>query len=92
MSMRSINGRMTLAVLAALIVIAGIAVPTLLGDSAASSDDGRLRVTTTTGMIGDLATNIGGDRVNVTALMGPGVDPHLYKPSAGDVERWRTPT
>lgn len=45
----------------------------------------RLRVTTTTGMIADLAANIGGDRVEATALMGPGVDPHLYKPSAGDV-------
>ncbi len=87
MSMRSMNGRITLAVLAALIVIAGIAVPRLLGDSAASSDDGRLRVTTTTGMVGDLVSNIGGEYVNVTALMGPGVDPHLYKPSAGDVER-----
>ena len=87
MLMRKSNGRMTLAVLAAIIVIAGIAVPRLLGDSAASTDDGRLHVTTTTGMVGDLVTNIGGDYVTVTALMGPGVDPHLYKPSAGDVER-----
>ena len=28
-----------------------------------------------------------GDRVEVTALMGPGVDPHLYKASEGDVRR-----
>jgi manganese/zinc/iron transport system substrate-binding protein len=38
-------------------------------------------------MIGDLVQNIGGDRVEVVSLMGPGVDPHLYKPSAGDVGR-----
>jgi len=81
------NGRMTFAVLAALIVVAGLAAPRLLGDSTAKTDDGRLNVTTTTGMIADLVTNIGGDYVNVTALMGPGVDPHLYKPSAGDVQR-----
>ena len=44
-----------------------------------------IRVTTTTGMIADLAKNIGGERVEVTALMGAGVDPHLYKASEGDV-------
>ena len=38
-------------------------------------------------MIADAAENIGGDTVSVTALMGPGVDPHLYKASAGDVDR-----
>ena len=46
-----------------------------------------IRVTTTTGMIADLAENIGGDRVEVVSLMGPGVDPHLYKPSAGDIRK-----
>jgi manganese/zinc/iron transport system substrate-binding protein len=46
-----------------------------------------IRITTTTGMIADLAENIGGDRVEVESLMGPGVDPHLYKPSAGDIRR-----
>lgn len=45
----------------------------------------RIKVTTTIGMIGDLARNTGGDRVDVTALMGPGIDPHLYKPSANDI-------
>ena len=35
----------------------------------------------TTGMVGDLALNVGGDRVNVDTLMGPGVDPHLFKAS-----------
>ena len=45
-----------------------------------------INVVTTTGMIADLAKNIGGERVEVTGLMGPGVDPHLYKASAGDVQ------
>lgn len=35
-------------------------------------------------MVSDLVRQVGGDRVNVVELMGPGVDPHLYKPSAGD--------
>jgi manganese/zinc/iron transport system substrate-binding protein len=38
-------------------------------------------------MIADAVKNIGGDRVSVHALMGPGIDPHLYKASAGDVSR-----
>lgn len=47
----------------------------------------RIRVITTTGMIADAVRNIGGERVQVRALMGPGVDPHLYKASEGDVIR-----
>lgn len=39
----------------------------------------------TTGMIADMVQRVGGDRVRVTGLMGPGVDPHLYRASAGDV-------
>jgi manganese/zinc/iron transport system substrate-binding protein len=46
-----------------------------------------IQIVTTTGMIADLASNIGGDRVDVTALMGAGVDPHLYKASEGDMRR-----
>ena len=46
-----------------------------------------LNVVATTGMIADAASNIGGEFVEVTALMGPGVDPHLYRASEGDVSR-----
>lgn len=50
--------------------------------------DGRkLRVTATVNILGDLARVIGGDRVEVTELMGPGIDPHLYKASARDVNK-----
>lgn len=52
-----------------------------------SDGEGRLRVVATTGMIADLVGSIGGDQVAVTALMGPGVDPHLYKASEGDIAR-----
>lgn len=49
----------------------------------------RLRVVATTGMIADAAAQVGGDRATVTALMGPGIDPHLYQASEGDVSRLR---
>ena len=48
---------------------------------------GKLEVVTTVGMIKDVAENVGGRHVRVTGLMGPGVDPHLYKASEGDVRR-----
>jgi manganese/zinc/iron transport system substrate-binding protein len=48
---------------------------------------GKLVVATTTSMVTDLVKQVGGDRVDVTGLMGPGVDPHLYKASASDVTK-----
>ena len=53
-----------------------------------SKDENRkLQVVTTTTMITDLVSNIGGDLIDVEGLMGAGVDPHLYKASAGDVSK-----
>lgn len=49
--------------------------------------DGRIRVVTTIGMITDIVKRVGGERVHVDGLMGPGVDPHLYKARAGDVRK-----
>jgi manganese/zinc/iron transport system substrate-binding protein len=46
-----------------------------------------LNIVATTGMIADAVRNIGGDSVKVTALMGPGVDPHLYKATQGDLKK-----
>ena len=47
----------------------------------------KVMVTTTTNVITDLVEHIGGDNVQVTGLMGSGVDPHLYRPSASDVKK-----
>ena len=61
------------------------------GGSDAASDGASRRgaeildAVATTGMVADAVRQIGGERVRVTGLMGPGVDPHLYKASAGDV-------
>ncbi len=46
-----------------------------------------LRAVCTTTLVADLVRVIGGERVVVESLMGPGVDPHLYKASEGDVRR-----
>ena len=55
------------------------------GNSSAANNDGRLDVVATTGQIGDAVANIGGDAVELTTLLGPGIDPHLYIPTEGDV-------
>ena len=49
--------------------------------------NGKLNVVTTTGMIYDAVINIGQNRVDAQALMGPGVDPHLYKATQGDLSK-----
>ncbi|WP_297773313.1 zinc ABC transporter substrate-binding protein [uncultured Roseovarius sp.] len=44
-----------------------------------------LGVVTTTGMIADAARVVGGDRVDVRGLMGPGIDPHSYRQTRTDI-------
>lgn len=46
-----------------------------------------IQAVATTGMIADIVKNVGGDYVHVIGLMGPGVDPHLYRASEGDVRK-----
>jgi manganese/zinc/iron transport system substrate-binding protein len=69
--------------------IALLAVLILLGCQPKTSRKtvGKLNVVATTGMIADVVKNVGKDSVTVTALMGPGVDPHLYKATQGDLAR-----
>jgi manganese/zinc/iron transport system substrate-binding protein len=55
------------------------------GGQPADRAPGPLRVVATTSIVGDLARSIGGEVIELDTLMGAGVDPHLYKPSAGDV-------
>ncbi|MCM3748229.1 zinc ABC transporter substrate-binding protein [Paenibacillus pasadenensis] len=67
-----------------LLLAAALAVQGCAG-GAKERNDGKIAVTATTGMIADAAKVVGGERVSVEALMGPGVDPHLYKASHGDM-------
>lgn len=47
---------------------------------------GPYHVVATTGIIGDVLKNVLGDSAEVTSMMGPGTDPHIYKPTPGDIE------
>lgn len=60
----------------------------LLAIGAAAGSAGaqeKLGIVATTGMIADAVKQVGGDRVAVTALMGPGVDPHTYRQTRSDI-------
>jgi ABC-type Zn uptake system ZnuABC Zn-binding protein ZnuA len=52
----------------------------------ADGTEGRLRVVATTTQVANFAANVGGDRVQVTGLFKPNVDPHDYEPSPADVD------
>lgn len=52
-----------------------------------SASDGKPHILATTGMVADMVQHIVGDSATVEALMRPGVDPHLYKASQGDLRK-----
>ena len=52
-----------------------------------TNDNEKINIVATTTIIGDAVKIIGGDHINLEVLMGSGIDPHLYKASAGDVNK-----
>lgn len=68
-------------ILSLTLLLVGCSAPAVNTD--ASKD--KLNIVATTTMLADLVSSIGGERVTVNGLMGPGIDPHLYQASAGDV-------
>lgn len=57
------------------------------GTKPRAREAGKLRIVTTVGMVTDIVQRIAGDEADVIGLMGPGVDPHLYKASYQDVNK-----
>jgi zinc/manganese transport system substrate-binding protein len=47
----------------------------------------RISVVATFSILGDFVKNVGGDRVDVTTLVGPNGDVHVYLPTPGDAKR-----
>lgn len=66
---------------------AGIVAGSIGGVGGARSQSSRLAIVATTGMIADAARQIGDDRVDIAALMGPGVDPHEHRATQTDIAR-----
>lgn len=57
------------------------------GSESGGGDSDQLKVVTTIAQIAEPMSVIGGDRVSVESLMGPGVDPHLHQPTPGDIQK-----
>ena len=75
--------RIHIVTLCAAILLAGC------GQASPPADDGRLRVVATTQQLADAVTNIAGDAVVLTALLGPGIDPHTYVATEGDIQTFQ---
>jgi len=65
--------------------IAASVVAVALPGALRAADPAPLDVVATTGMIADAVRAVGGARVSVRALMGPGVDPHAYRQTRSDI-------
>lgn len=79
--------KMTLGVVALIIIAACSKVDSSGSEATRANANNKINVVTTIGMITNIVEVVGGDEVEVKGLMGPGVDPHLYKASHGDMER-----
>ena len=55
-------------------------------DAPGASGEDRLPVVATTTQVADLVANVGGERVEMQALLGPDVDPHDYEPRPSDAQ------
>jgi len=58
--------------------------PEKLSTSAGTTDE-KPQIVATVGMLADMVAAVAGERAEVRSLMGPGVDPHLHKPTRRDV-------
>lgn len=76
--------RVILAVMAATLASAA-AISAYPGGGDTRAEESTLQVIATTAIVGDLVSTIGGAHVQVGILAGPGVDPHLYRPTEWDI-------
>jgi zinc/manganese transport system substrate-binding protein len=63
------------------VLLAAFATPSLAQDAPA-----KLKVVATFSILADLVRNVGGDRVAVSALVGPNGDAHVYQPTPADAK------
>ncbi|WP_280208110.1 zinc ABC transporter substrate-binding protein [Brevibacillus sp. AY1] len=74
-------------VLALSLFLAGCGAASENATSDSNERNDTIRVVTTIAQIAEPISVIGGDKVEVESLMGPGVDPHLYNATQGDIKK-----
>jgi zinc/manganese transport system substrate-binding protein len=66
--------------------VLSVGLTALLAVASAQAED-RISVVAAFSVLGDFVKNVGGDRVEVTTLVGPNNDVHVYSPTPGDTKR-----
>lgn len=68
------------------VVVASLSVALFFGTGCSREPEDSLpKIAATVGMVADIVSQVAGDKVTVVGIIGPGVDPHLYKPTRTDV-------
>ena len=58
----------------------------LAGSVTEASAENKIKVVASFSILGDMVKNVGGDRVEVTTLVGPNGDAHVYQPTPADAK------
>ena len=66
--------------------IAGAALAAMLAGGPVTAQE-RLKVVASFSILADVVKNVGGDRVEVTSLVGPNGDAHVYNPTPADAKK-----
>jgi zinc/manganese transport system substrate-binding protein len=64
----------------------GLALALLLGLSGGAEAADKIKAIASFSILGDMVKQVGGDRVEVTALVGPDGDAHVYEPTPADAK------
>ncbi len=71
------------------LLLVGLAVAASILPASAQQEATKLKVVATFSILADFARNVGGDRIDVTTLVGPNGDVHVYAPTTADAEAIR---
>jgi zinc/manganese transport system substrate-binding protein len=72
-----------------LLFFLGLATTSAISPASAQEKVAKLKVVATFSILGDFARNVGGNQVDVTSLVGPNGDVHVYTPTPADAEAIR---
>jgi zinc/manganese transport system substrate-binding protein len=70
--------------------LVGLAAASAILPASGQQEAAKLKVVATFSILGDFTRNVGGDRVEVTTLVGPNGDVHAYLPTTADAEAIRS--